>query len=191
MIYAIATVMAVAAFVLVGYPLFQRREPELMPEAADLEIEDLHSRREAVYGAIKELDFEYQLGNLSEADYQSLRNQYRQRAASVLKELDEMAEPAPTARKHRTAPRDLDAEIEEAVRQLRAGRNKSAVQQGETGRTCSTCGAHAGANDRSCSGCGGDLTVSVGKCCPECGAGLEPGDKFCPACGTRLVRGRK
>ncbi|MDP2726504.1 MAG: zinc ribbon domain-containing protein, partial [Dehalococcoidia bacterium] len=176
MIYVVAAIVAAAAFGLVAYPLFQRRELELAPEAVDLDLEDLHSRREAVYGAINELDFEYQLGNLSDADYQSLRNQYRQRAASVLKGIDELTE-APPVRRGRTARRDLDAEIEEAVRRLRAGGSKSPTQHAEPGGLCSNCGAHVAANDRFCSGCGTDLAKAVGKSCPECGAGLEPGDK--------------
>lgn len=190
MIYAVAILTAVAALGLVAYPLFQRRELELAAEAIDLDVEDAHSRREAVYGAIKELDFEHQLGNLSDADYQSLRSQYRQRAASVLKELDELAEerpPQPAA----AGELDLDAEIEEAVRKLRASASKPAARSAERRRVCSSCGAKVGGTDRFCAGCGADLTVHVDRSCPECGAGLEPEDKFCPVCGSRLARGRR
>jgi len=190
MIYVVAAIVAVAAFGLVAYPLFQRRELELAPEAIDLDVEDAHSRREAVYGAIKELDFEHQLGNLSDADYQSLRSQYRQRAASVLKELDELTEERP-AQTATASERDLDAEIEEAVRQLRKVRGTSPAHHEEPGRSCSSCGAPTELGDRFCSGCGSDLSIYVGKSCRECGTVLEPGDTFCPSCGIRVVRGRK
>ncbi|MDP2660626.1 MAG: zinc ribbon domain-containing protein [Dehalococcoidia bacterium] len=190
MIYVVAAIVAVAAFGLVGYPLFQRRELELAPEAVDLDLEDANSRREAVYGAIKELDFEYQLGNLSDADYQSLRSQYRQRAASVLMELDELTEER-QAQPAVEIERDLDAEIEEAVRQVRANANKPPARPVERTSLCSSCGARVGKNSRFCPSCGADLATPVAKSCAECGVGLEPEDKFCPACGYRLQARRR
>ncbi|MDO8690546.1 MAG: zinc ribbon domain-containing protein [Dehalococcoidia bacterium] len=190
MIYVVAAIVAVVAFGLVGYPLFQRRELELAPEALDLDLEDANSRREAVYGAIKELDFEYQLGNLSDADYQSLRGQYRQRAASVLMELDELKEERQAEPSVELEP-DLDAEIEEMVRQARARAEKTPTHPAGRTSLCPGCGANVRANSRFCAKCGADLATPVARCCTECGAGLEPEDEFCPACGYRLQARRR
>lgn len=180
MLYAIAAIVAAISFTLVAFPLFQRRgDLELAVQPPDVEVEDLHSRREAVYGAIKELDFEYQLGNLSPADYQELRNQYRQRAASVLKELDEWTIPALEGTKDHP---NREHEIEEAVGRLRAGGRKKPRREGTDMRFCLQCGASMGQSDRFCASCG----ASVALTCPACGAGLEAGDNFCCRCGARV-----
>ena len=183
MIYVLAAIVAMAAFGLVAYPLFQRREePELALQPLDIEVDNLHSRREAVYSAIKELDFEYQLGNLSQPDYQDLRNQYRQKAASVLQEMDGLAEVRATEPSPRPAWED---EIEEAVRRLR-GRGETKTPRSKTKtRFCPHCGTSLGQEDRFCAACGNPMARG----CPACGAGLEPGDAFCPQCGVRAAKG--
>src|SRR3989304_4279440 len=95
MTYAVAAVIALGALALVAYPLFQRKEPLAVRRPLNGEVEDLHSQREAVYGAIKELDFESQLGNLSRADSQGLWRQCRSRAAAGLKALEDLGDPKP------------------------------------------------------------------------------------------------
>lgn len=185
MMYVVAAIIAVTAFALVAFPLFQRREePELALQPLDIEVDDLHSRREAVYSAIKELDFEYQLGNLSQDDYQDLRNQYRQKAASVLKEMDEISEVTPQSPDDRPTRED---EIEEVVRSLRAKGGQKPARSKAKARFCPQCGAPAGQADHFCASCGSSLT----RACGGCGAGLEPGDSFCPVCGARAAKGGK
>ena len=185
MMYVVAAIVAVAAFALVAYPLFQRKEePELALQPLDIEVDDLHSRREAVYSAIKELDFEYQLGNLSQDDYQDLRNQYRQKAASVLKEMDELTQVTPQSPDGRPTRED---EIEEGVRSLRAKGGQKPARSKAKARFCPQCGAPAGQVDHFCASCGSALT----RACGGCGAGLEPGDSFCPVCGARAAKGGK
>ena len=49
---------------------------------------DLLDRKETVYAAIKEIEFDYQMGKLSEEDFQQLRQQYKDEAVSILKQLD-------------------------------------------------------------------------------------------------------
>lgn len=48
--------------------------------------------RDAAYAAIKDLEFEYQLGNLSDEDYRQLREEYVERAARALRRLERSAE---------------------------------------------------------------------------------------------------
>ena len=182
MTYAVAAVIALGALALVAYPLFQRKEPLAVRRPLNGEVEDLHSQREAVYGAIKELDFEYQLGNLSQADYQDLRSEYRQRAAAVLKAMDDLGEPKP--QKASTGP-DWDERIEAAVLSLRAKRGPTPARLKGQGRFCPSCGTAAEPEDRFCAACGNPF----GRSCLGCGAGLEPGDAFCPICGTRVAKG--
>jgi len=46
--------------------------------------------RESLYAALRELDFDYRSGKLSQTDYEALREDYEARAADVLAELDQL-----------------------------------------------------------------------------------------------------
>ena len=50
---------------------------------------DLIERKEAIYAAIKDIEFDYQMGKLSKEDYQELRQQYKQEAVHLLKKIDQ------------------------------------------------------------------------------------------------------
>jgi cytochrome c-type biogenesis protein CcmH len=78
-------------------------------EAADdddlaLDLEDSSERasllqeRARLYADLKELDFDYQAGKLSEADYTALRSEIESKAATVLEQLDRTAKSAPHKR---------------------------------------------------------------------------------------------
>ncbi len=49
---------------------------------------ELGEEKAAIYRALKELDFDYEAGHLSEDDYRTLRNRYESRAAQALIALD-------------------------------------------------------------------------------------------------------
>jgi len=67
-------------------------------------------REESARAALQEVEFDYQLGNLGEDDYRSLRERYMRRALSALKSRHERE-------------RELDDAIEEQVRKLRETEN--------------------------------------------------------------------
>jgi hypothetical protein len=85
----LALLMTVAVFALVSYPLLRpgRGEADLVA-TNHRGTEDLLAQRDAAYAAIKELEFEFHLGNLSQRDYEDLRAHYRHRAADILRRLD-------------------------------------------------------------------------------------------------------
>lgn len=178
----VAAVMALAAFALVGYPLLQRRaEPETAQTADNPQSEALLSGREATYAAIKELDFEYELGNLSPADYQELRERYRRRAAGILRELDEVGpEPSAPAVARAQPKGGAEEEIERAVRLVRQSRAKGTPRP--RAAPCPYCGEEAQPQDRFCVACGSPLE----RRCAGCGAPYEKGDRFCRSCGAGL-----
>ena len=86
MIAFAALVLALAAFVVVGYPLLKPRK-ELVPVEDDT-LQELESKKEDTYSAIKELQFDYDLGNLTPADHQEIEEKYKDKAVSILKEID-------------------------------------------------------------------------------------------------------
>ena len=89
MVVFVALLMTAAVFALVGYPLLRpgRGKGDLV-STDHREAEDLLARRDEAYAAIKELEFEFHLGNLSQRDYEELRARYRQRAQDILRELE-------------------------------------------------------------------------------------------------------
>jgi len=50
----------------------------------------LRERKDAVYENLRDLNFEYKAGKLSEADYESLRSSLESEAASILAEIERL-----------------------------------------------------------------------------------------------------
>lgn len=171
----VALLMTAAVFALVGYPLMRSGREDLDSVATDhRDTEDLLAQRDAAYAAIKELEFEYHLGNLSQRDYEDLRARYRQRAADILRRLDAAEREAAAARKkaHVAEPsRNGGAadEIERAVALLRQQREDRAPS------------AASGASRR---------RRGTGPTCPGCHSRVQATDRFCGRCGARLPQNR-
>ena len=119
----------------------------------------LENRKENLYAAIADMDFDYGLGKLSEEDYRELRDKYRMDAARVLKEIDSIGgKPEPHEegsledeimgrRKggRSSGPADPETELENEIRRSRAN---------ATTGTCRECGSGVTADDVFCSKCG-------------------------------------
>lgn len=86
---ALAAVAGIVAFVLM--PLRGQEQPQPRPQAQEPQtgpVAALLEEREAALTGLAELDFDRNLGNLSEEDYLNLRSQYRAQAIEILKSLD-------------------------------------------------------------------------------------------------------
>src|SRR5664280_1591983 len=84
MIIALACVMAIAV---IAYILGVRAKdlPEPEPESPFLHLDE---RKAAIYENLRDLQFEYRLGKLSDEDYQSTKKDLQRDLASVLAEVD-------------------------------------------------------------------------------------------------------
>lgn len=88
MSYAILSLLILAGLAFLLLP-FLRRAPSVAQKLReDEELEELHSERDALYQAIRELELDYQTGKLSQEDYRALRRDYQAKAARLLKRLD-------------------------------------------------------------------------------------------------------
>ena len=162
MVYVAIFFLLVASFGAVAWPLLGRRVRREGDAEESHPWDDLVSERDTAYQALKELEFEYNLGNLSEADYADLRQRYRIHAADILQKLD-LAMAAGNAHLARDGePAILEGEASEEA--------------------CPSCGEAVGPGDAFCSLCGARL----GERCPECGDPVVEGDRFCAACGAHL-----
>ena len=117
--------------VYVGYPVLRPgvsgpREPSSRTRTLERH-QHLLSERAKALAALRELEFEHSIGNISEADYAALRQAQRSKAVAVLRQIDELGVTVPP----RTAPSSLldEAGDQEAYLEGRiAGRRRRLSQ---------------------------------------------------------------
>ncbi|HEY7094749.1 MAG TPA: hypothetical protein VH393_16315 [Ktedonobacterales bacterium] len=110
----IAILLGLAAAVVTLYPLLGlRRTSDVSPAA----LTGLAERERLAKDALREVEFDYRLGNLEAPDYEDLRDRYEQRALAALKaryqreqELDALIERQLDILRGRQAPQARRAE---------------------------------------------------------------------------------
>lgn len=132
MIEILGLVLTLLTILFVAYPLLQKSQRKLS-FAANHQGEDLIARKNEIYAAVRDIDFDYRMGKLSEEDYTALREQYKQEAVQVMQSLDRMSGHA------------------------RASAKTSHASSANS-RFCHMCGAPAQPADVFCSLCGASLT---------------------------------
>ncbi len=144
--FATSTLILAAALLLIFgavivAPLFDRKRPAVVPPGP---LEALQRDRADIVRAIRELDFDHKTHKLSDADHRQLRTELVQRGTAILRDIDALAPAAATS-----SASTLDAQIENAIADLRAKRDKNA-------RTCAACGAALARNSKFCGACGAE-----------------------------------
>jgi hypothetical protein len=160
--------------------------------------------KEAALLALRDLDFDFHTGKITEVDYAPLRQQLLGVAAQAAQQErgrtgagragpadiaeDDAIEQAVRARRQaRVARRDSsrdglahsgsDDVIEAAVRSLRRSSPPAA------GPVCPECGSPAQPGDHFCHNCG----AAMGLACPACQSPISANDQFCGRCGAELL----
>ena len=84
MVFAISCIVAVAVF---GYLIFMR--PSHLPAPAPVSpFQHLDERKAAIYENLRDLQFEYRVGKLSDQDYQETKLDLQKELAGVMAEVD-------------------------------------------------------------------------------------------------------
>ena len=83
--YLLLSLVLAAVFAFIAYPILQ---PPVAEPSETSARDALAAQREADYQAIRDLDFDFQLGKLSSADYQTLRERHKAHVAAVLQQID-------------------------------------------------------------------------------------------------------
>lgn len=131
----IAILLTMLTFAFIVYPLFKPRQRPTGLVQSD-KLQELQFKRDVTYSMLKELEFDYQSGILSDEDYRELEAKYKQKGISILKSIDALEKAS-----------DVEVEIEKQIMELRRGKK----------RFCPQCGAGYQEGDRFCSQCGTSL----------------------------------
>lgn len=148
----LAFVIAAAALIYVIAPLRKPATP--LPSEDDDHLADLMARKENVIVAIKETEFDYHTGKLSEEDYQRYDQRLRRQAVGLIQQIEKIA-PDTDA---------LNTQLEAEIARMRKVRTN-----GTGAKTATTVVVPA---------------VDKARFCHECGATIVESDKFCSQCGT-------
>ena len=166
LLFLAALAGGVVLFVL--FPIFARAsEVSEKPSEASQERKSLGEKKDRIYEAIKDVDFEYQAGKLSDSDYQSVRADFVAQAAEVIARLDE-----------------LDASHAAAEKEEPAVESPEPAPEAESGVSCPSCEQSNPEGAKFCMRCGHKIEISPN--CPQCGAELQEEARFCTACGVSI-----
>jgi hypothetical protein len=91
-IFFICALIAVTA---VGFTLFVREQDVPPAPVENPELKHLETRRQTVYENLKDLQFEYHQGKLSEEDYQSLKSGFLYELAGIMDAIERQQSKAP------------------------------------------------------------------------------------------------
>jgi hypothetical protein len=155
--YVVIIGFLIGAFTFVLTPLFREedRRDELGPKRSDL-LEELKTKKEAAYAAIREMEFDYNMGKLTEEDFAILKRQYLEEAAGYMKEMDALAEGSDVfsaSEGIRAAEENQDEKV--------AGRAERPTPEKDA--YCTSCGKKAASKNRFCTGCGASLKPGRGE----------------------------
>jgi Tfp pilus assembly protein PilN len=142
----LALLLAALAVLYVALPLFRPTRTVLIDESGPLA--ELILRKDTLLQSIKELEFDYQTGKLSEEDYQRMDQRQRQQAIVLLRQIEQTL----------PAAAGLEAELEAAIRRQRTASDRASVTEAEA-MSCPRCQSTVRPAD---------------KFCPECGFALRP-----------------
>jgi ribosomal protein L40E len=203
----IKLLLALAAVAFIAYPFLRPWSDEEDVELPE-ELEELYRHKESTYSALKELEFDFRTGKLSEGDYAELEAKYKADAVEILQAISE-AEKEQTKSKGKGGARKTAASA--GASSANRGKAKAAVAAtaaangaGRKNRVapeedlvCLACDHVNPAAARFCAGCGdmlaeqsavavATMTVIEGGACGECGATVGPGNRFCGVCGAEV-----
>lgn len=90
----------------IASPFFKKGADVWETAVIDSKMNRLRASKESYYTAIKDVDFEFAEGKLSEKDYSELRGYYKEKAILTIKEMEKLKASAP-----RTADGSQEPEI--------------------------------------------------------------------------------
>jgi len=173
MIYFVVVVLTLLSLIFIAYPLFKQKWSLAAPDEDD-KVRELHSRRDTTYSMLKELEFDFQSGILTEEDYRDLEVRYKRKAISILKDADKLEKGTEAEgdieeqvqKSRRVTGDNVDKKVEEEILKLRRAKGANIDKEVEEEVL--------------------KLRRSQGTFCPQCGTQSQEDDRFCSSCGVKL-----
>lgn len=156
----LSLLFAFAALAYVLWPIVRQDAPPLLAE--DDRFTDLLARKDRALRSIKELEFDHQVGKISDEDFQRFNYRLRHQAIALIQQVEKLT----------PATNEVDEAIEAQIAKLRQ------VSAPARHVTPATNGTTVTATEPA---------TATGRYCTECGTKLEPGFKFCASCGTPVA----
>jgi hypothetical protein len=104
MTLAAAVIIVVAATILFTLSIRAKDIPKPEPVSPTRHLEE---KKAAIYENLRDLQFEYRVGKLSDADYQTTKLSLQKELAGVLAEIDKVSAQTPVAPKPKPAPANI------------------------------------------------------------------------------------
>lgn len=112
MVLVVNLLMVALAAVLIGYPILAgNRQRETATASGEVGI----NRKEIVFSALGEIEFDYQMNKLNDDDYKDLKAGYQQEALQVLESEEKV----------------IDLEIDNLIKKVRPGSAKRSLGDDE------------------------------------------------------------
>lgn len=172
---AIIIIITALVAIYIALPFFLKNQHQVdegttMPnvgseDSISEKLKSLNNRKESLYSAITDIEFDYGLGKLSKEDFEELDNKYKLEAAAVLKQIDGIG-------KHRDI-QEGDSDLEQEILSYRKIIPSDNSEDDEIEEEIS---AFRSAN----------LSVNTLNSCKQCSAEYSSGDVFCSKCGAKL-----
>ncbi len=166
--------IATLAGLYVSLPIVQRQGQAVT--AREHTRSALLARREQVLTTLAELEFDHDMGKISDEHYQQRRQALLQEGADILRQLDALAEtPSANAPADTPAADQAEDQMEALLAQRRAQRQARPLAHGDDEIEALLAARRRARQTKS------------GGFCPQCGAPVLATDRFCPRCGAPLA----
>lgn len=144
----VAILLALASIAIIAYPFFSKRDGEVVGSSLDIAAEQSVREQcveeERAFSALREAEFDRELGNIAEEEYQKVKGQIHVKGS-----FNRGAKGS--EQEHSKPSKGVDAEIEREIRKLR---HKGAKHDESKVKYCPECGARQQHGAKFCSRCG-------------------------------------
>jgi hypothetical protein len=143
MIIAVTCLIAIAV---IAFILGVRPKDLPVPEP-ESPFQHLDERKAAIYENLRDLQFEYRVGKLSDADYQQTKTDLQKELAVVLAEVDKLKA-------------SLGVQVADVPKPSKAAAASNGAKPSAAGHVCPTCGAKFDTALKFCGECGKPMKVA-------------------------------
>ena len=180
MIGALAVSLLALAYVV--WPIVRSGPAPVVVE--ENRLAEMMARKDAVLASIKDLEFDYRVGKMSEEDFQRFDQRLRRQAIGLIQQIEKLA------------PESASAEdrIEAEIARLRKTRDRTPVAVAEpapagvpAAGVTKQVAATPAVSQRTVAAPVTHSEEPPQRFCTNCGKPVEPGHKFCAHCGTPLA----